>query len=87
MNWRTIEAEGQHWEVRAVSTDATGEGTQDDLLEFRTREGIHPPRRVAVKAGELANMDDDALSAAFARARPLGGDFYGRPGKHMTDAK
>jgi hypothetical protein len=32
-------------------------------------------------------MDADALSAAFAQARPLGGDHYGRPGKRMDDAR
>jgi hypothetical protein len=31
-------------------------------------------------------MDDAALRAAYMKARPIGGDHYGRPGKHMTDA-
>ena len=87
MNWRTIDAEGQSWEVRAVSTEAGQEENGEDMLEFRSRDGNLPPRRVTVPAGQLADMDDRALAAAFARARPLGGDFYGRPGKHMTDAR
>lgn len=87
MTWRTIEAEGARWEVRAVAADPTGETMHDDMLEFRAVGGNLPPRRVAVPSGTLEGMDEHALSAAFAKARPLGGDFYGRPGKTMTDAR
>ena len=47
MTWRTIEAEGTQWEVRAVSTDPTTDHKDEDLLEFRSPEANRPPRRVA----------------------------------------
>jgi hypothetical protein len=31
-------------------------------------------------------MDEAGLRSAFLQARPIGGDFYGRPGKRMPDA-
>jgi hypothetical protein len=40
---------------------------------------------VAIPKGSLANMDDAALKSAYTRARPIGGDYYGRPGKRMSD--
>lgn len=86
MAWRTIEAEGCTWEVRAVASDPTSDQVHEDLLEFRTGEPTRPPRRLAVPTGLLADMDDAALAAAFMKARPLGGDHYGRPGKTMSDA-
>jgi hypothetical protein len=30
-------------------------------------------------------MDEAALKSAYLRARPIGGDYYGRPGKRMSD--
>lgn len=79
--WRKIEAEGCTWEVRAISL----EGEAEDVLEFRPLEAIRPPRRLAVSMDALDAMSDEDLLAAFVQARPIGGDFYGRPGKRMTD--
>ena len=86
MSWRTIRAEGRQWEVRAVSAASAGQG-QEEVLEFRSQDANLPARRVAVQAGRLPEMDELALMAAFNQARPLGGDFYGRPGKQMPDAR
>lgn len=79
MLWRTLKAEGVEWEVGIVSSD------DDDVIEFRPKEPTRPPRRLAVPKGALDKMDDTALKAAFTKARPIGGDFYGRPGKRMPD--
>lgn len=84
MSWRSIQAEGRTWEVRAVSS-APDTGVAD-VLEFTSGNDV-PARRLAVPVGSLADMDEHALSAAFAQARPLGGDHYGRPGKRMDDAR
>jgi hypothetical protein len=84
MSWRTIEAEGRTWQVRAVSSSP--EAGVADVLEFTSGNDV-PPRRLAVPVGALADMDALALTAAFAQARPLGGDHYGRPGKRMDDAR
>lgn len=79
--WRKIEAEGCLWEVRAISLEGDGE----DVLEFRPLVPTRPPRRLAVSTDALDSMSDEDLQAAFVQARPIGGDFYGRPGKRMTD--
>jgi len=79
--WRKIEAEGCTWEVRAISL----EGEAEDVLEFRPLEATRPPRRLAVATDALDAMSDEDLHSAFLQARPIGGDFYGRPGKRMTD--
>lgn len=85
--WKTIEADGCTWEVRSVmKTSDPGATGDEEMLEFRTREGNRPPRRVAVAAGALETMDEAALRSAYLQARPIGGDFYGRPGKRMSDA-
>ncbi len=68
----------------AASGRATG--AESELLEFRSADPNRPPRRLLVDAGRLARMDDEALRRALRQARPIGGDFYGRPGKHMGDA-
>lgn len=87
--WRRIEADGCTWEVS--TTAATSElGTEhaagaEEILEFRPLDGVRPPRRLVVAAGALAGMNDDALMMAYRQARPIGGDFYGRPGKRMGD--
>jgi len=57
-----------------------------EMLEFATQEGNRPPRRVVIDGGSLHDMDETALRAAYLRARPIGGDHYGRPGKRMSDA-
>ncbi len=89
--WQKIEAEGCEWEVRPVTSETEASGAEiaeaQEVLEFRTSAANRPPRRAAVPAGSLEDMDEDALRAAFARARPIGGDHYGRPGKVMTDLR
>jgi len=83
MIWRTLDADGCTWEVRAV-TEPEG-ATNGELLEFRPLEITRPPRRIALQHSALAELDDDALRNAFQQARPIGGDHYGRPGKRMQD--
>lgn len=84
--WRTLVADGCEWQVRAVPRAAEGqEEGSADVLEFSTGEGTRPPRRLAVPKGALVEMDDQALRAAYLQARPIGGDYYGRPGKKMSD--
>jgi hypothetical protein len=87
MEWKHITVDGVQWEVRAVSNELPG-GVQDDeeLLEFRPHVGTLPPRRVSVHRSALADMKEADLKSAFMRARPIGGDHYGRPGKRMPDA-
>ncbi|HEX6609391.1 MAG TPA: hypothetical protein VF051_01320 [Hyphomicrobiaceae bacterium] len=77
--WRTLQADGCEWEVGVVSSEA------EEIIEFRPKEATRPPRRLAVAPGALEKMDDDALMSAYTRARPIGADYYGRPGKRMTD--
>ena len=88
--WRCIEADGCAWEARVITGPAAGMASprdrELDLLEFRPLDGLRPPRRTAIRAGELETMDDVALRAAYRRALPIGGDHYGRPGKRMGDA-
>ncbi len=69
--------------ARAGAHGATG--AEPELLEFRSADPNRPPRRLLVDAGRLARMDDEALRRALRQARPIGGDFYGRPGKRMGD--
>jgi hypothetical protein len=83
--WRTLEADGCTWEVRVVSSEV-GEQPNQEILEFRPTQPIRPTRRVAVQVGAFGNMTQEALEAAYRQARPIGGDFYGRPGKRMPDA-
>lgn len=86
--WKTIDADGCTWEVRAgVNPPDAGTGPGQEVLEFSPREGNRPARRVVVEAGALERMDDEALRAAYLRARPIGGDHYGRPGKRMSDVQ
>lgn len=86
MDWKHITVDGIEWEVRAVSNELPG-GDQGagELLEFRSKEATMPPRRVSVLSGALASMGETELKSAFTRARPIGGDHYGRPGKRMPD--
>jgi hypothetical protein len=82
--WRQIEAEGVRWEVRAI---ADSEAPEEEILEFRPVAGSQQPRRTTVAAGALEGMDETALVSAFRRSRPIGGDYYGRPGKKMSDTQ
>lgn len=87
MKWRTLEADGCTWEVRSVvNSPDTGAAPNEEVLEFTTHQANMPPRRVVVRAGSLETMDDAALRSCYLRARPIGGDHYGRPGKRMSDA-
>lgn len=87
MKWKTLDADGCTWEVRSiVNSPDTGAAPHEEVLEFRTTEANMPPRRIVVDAGSLKDMDEAALRAAYLRARPIGGDHYGRPGKRMSDA-
>ena len=89
MSWRTLEADGCEWEVRATASGTDAEALTDgvrEILEFRAVGEPRPPRRIEVEGGALSNMSDDDLRKAFRSARPIGGDFYGRPGKRMPDA-
>ena len=79
MLWRTIHADDCDWEVGVVSSE------EDDIIEFRPKQPTRPLRRLAVPKGSLATMNDEALKSAYTRARPIGGDYYGRPGKRMSD--
>lgn len=84
--WKTFEAEGSTWQVRLVTNPAFGLEDGQTVLEFQATGGTLPPRRVVVDHVSLEDLDDAALRSAFQKARPIGGDFYGRPGKKMTDA-
>jgi hypothetical protein len=84
--WRTIEADGCTWQVRSVTNPDMGAESGQQVLEFQAEEGNRPPRRLAIDAGSLQDMDEARLRAAYMQARPIGGDHYGRPGKRMTDA-
>jgi hypothetical protein len=87
MKWKTLEADGCTWEVRSlVNSPDTGAAPGEEVLEFTTLQANMPPRRVVVSAGSLEKMDEAALRSAYLKARPIGGDHYGRPGKRMSDA-
>jgi hypothetical protein len=79
MLWRTLHADDCDWEVGVISSG------DEEIIEFRPKEQTRPPRRLAVAKGALDSMDDNALKSAYTRARPIGGDYYGRPGKRMSD--
>lgn len=86
--WRRIHEEGAEWEARMISGPGqVGPGVDDDqeVLEFVCVDGSRKSRQVAVAAGEYPGMDEQALHRAFLKARPIGGDHYGRPGKPMND--
>jgi hypothetical protein len=89
MTWRHLKADGVEWDVRIASGVTEGvDPTVTDILEFRPAGGEPlPPRRVAIEAGSLPDMTDVELLAAYRRARPIGGDHYGRPGKTMPDMR
>jgi hypothetical protein len=82
--WRKLYADGCNWEVRVVANES--EDPESEILEFRPEPKTRPPRRLVVDRGALADMNDAALQTAYRQARPIGGDFYGRPGKRMSDA-
>lgn len=82
------EAEGTEWQVRLVPEEGEAVGDSDEpheIIEFRAVDGLKPPRRLAIPTGTFSGMDEKALASAFRMARPIGGDYYGRPGKRMSD--
>ncbi len=81
--WPTFEADGCTWEVRVVAGTDAYEG--NDILEFTPNDGTRPVRRLAITPGESVGMGQAELQSAYRRARPIGGDYYGRPGKRMPD--
>ena len=87
--WHRIHEDGKEWEARVVAgpqqSDAGADG-DEETLEFFCIDGSAQPRRLAVPAGSLRDMDEAALRRAYRKARPIGGDHYGRPGKRMNDA-
>jgi hypothetical protein len=84
--WKQIEADGCVWQVRSIASPGAGTGQDQEMLEFATDEGNRPPRRLLVERGALGSMTEAELRAAYLKARPIGGDHYGRPGKQMPDA-
>ena len=84
--WRRIKADGTEWEVRIIS-EAEGGSRERDIIEFRALDGSAQPRRTAVEKNQLDALTDADLAAVYRRAAPIAGDFYGRPGKTMPDAR
>ena len=84
--WRRIQAEGREWEVRVVTEpESESAGTGRDILEFRPLDGTAQPRRAAIERDGLPGLEDEDLHKLLRSARPIGGDYYGRPGKTMRD--
>ena len=82
--WPTIDADGCTWQVRVIS-DPDGDAG-NDIIEFTPDDRTRPVRRIAIVRGEDDDLGEAELRNAFRQARPIGGDFYGRPGKRMPDA-
>jgi hypothetical protein len=88
--WRRIHEDGAEWEARVVPSPGQTEaapGADEEVLEFVCVDGSRRARQVAVAPGSYEAMDETALRHAFMKARPIGGDHYGRPGKRMDDAR
>lgn len=85
--WKTIEADGCTWQVRTVKNPDLGTAEGQSVLEFQPDGANLPPRRVVVEDSALKEMDEEQLRSAYLRALPIGGDHYGRPGKHMSDIR
>lgn len=86
-SWKRLHEDGAEWEARVVAGGgaANPDATGDDILEFVCLDGTRKPRRVALE-GPVTEMGEAELRRAYRRARPIGGDHYGRPGKPMQDA-
>jgi hypothetical protein len=87
--WIRIQEEGAEWEARVIASPGQTEavpGSDDEVLEFVCIDGSRKARQLAVAQGSYESMDEEALHRAFLRARPIGGDHYGRPGKTTNDA-
>lgn len=90
MYWRRLKADDCDWEIRVIAAEARvgpASENREEILEFRSVDAIRPPRRAFVTAGLLEGMSDTDLLSIYRRARPIGGDYYGRPGKRMPDAR
>lgn len=88
--WRRIRDEGVEWEARIVPSPGQTEAVPDadqEVLEFVCVDGSRKARQLAVTPGAYGDMDEEGLRKAFLKARPIGGDHYGRPGKQMNDAR
>ena len=87
--WPRLEADGAVWEVRVVPGSGGTQPSQVDgteVIEFSCVTDHRKSRRLAVPAGRLHDLDPAALGRIYRQARPIGGDHYGRPGKHAGDA-
>lgn len=87
--WHRIHEDGKEWEARVVAGPQQADPGSDgyeETLEFFCLDGSAQPRRLAIPAGALREMDEAALRRAYRKALPIGGDHYGRPGKRMNDA-
>jgi hypothetical protein len=90
MRWTRLNADGCDWEVRAIASDMDTDpahATNREILEFSPVDMNRPPRRIEVDAGVLSTVSETELRALYQQSRPIGGDYYGRPGKRMPDAK
>jgi hypothetical protein len=88
--WLRLSADGCDWEVRAITRPDGAEdvdAAERTELEHLALDGLRRPRQLAVPEGTFAQMDEGKLQAAYRKSRPVGGDHYGRPGKHMADGK
>ncbi|HUE97414.1 MAG TPA: hypothetical protein VMN39_12195 [Longimicrobiaceae bacterium] len=86
--WRRLVEDGAEWETR-VESGSEGSGPHDEageVIEFVCVDGLRKPRRLAVPPDSIESMNDADLRRAYRRARPIGGDHYGRPGKPAGDA-
>ena len=82
--WPTIDADGCTWQVRVISG---ADGSEDnDIIEFTPDDRTRPVRRLAIARGADEDLGETELHTAFRQSRPIGGDYYGRPGKRMRDA-
>jgi hypothetical protein len=82
--WPTIDADGCTWQVRVVSGADGSE--ENDIIEFTPDDRTRPVRRLAIVRGAARGPWETELYNAFRQSRPIGGDYYGRPGKRMRDA-
>ena len=85
MIWRRIHTDQGDWEVRVFAVEPDRDHYREEILEFTPVEATRPPRRLAIGRANLDEFDDEALASCFRQARPIAGDYYGRPGKRMAD--
>ncbi|MFP4623874.1 MAG: hypothetical protein ACLFRX_06820 [Gemmatimonadota bacterium] len=85
--WRQLDIDGAVWEARVVpgSERTTDRDEAGEVLEFVCVDGTRKSRRLAVSRGAVKDLDEAGLRRAYTKARPIGGDHYGRPGKPPND--